>query len=231
MKLLLPFARTRLETALNDLIDAHTTQFYFAPLLEAQFLPLREPILPEFLVLTSQNGVRSVQAQPWFGPPWRDLPSYGVGPKTCARARAAGFRVVVQADPPASNLVPHLPSGQGIWFSGQEVAADLTQTHAGLRRVPAYTMVLNTAVAAKVQQALAVGEIDAALFTSARLARELAALCQGATCTLPHLAVMSARLADLASALFPKSNLEIMATLDAAVRWHLSTLGLDPSCR
>ena len=228
MRLLLPFARTRLEPALNDLIDA--THIYFAPLLEARFLSLSEPILPEYLVLTSQNGVRSLKAQPWFGPPWRDLPSYGVGPKTCARARAAGFRVVVQVDPPASNLVPHLPSGQGIWFSGQEVAADLTQTHAGLRRVPAYTLVLNTAVAAKVQQALAAREIDAALLTSARLARELAALCQSATCTLPHLAVMSARLADLASALFPQSNLEIMPTFNAAVRWHLSKLGLDPRC-
>ncbi len=231
MRLFLPFDRARTDPALKGLIEAHAARLYFAPLLEARVLSLNEPRLPDFLVLTSQNGVRSVQAQPWFGPPWRDLPTYGVGPKTCARARAAGFRVAARADPPATTLVPHLPAGRGIWFSGQDVAADLTQAHAGLSRVPAYTLVLNKAVVATVQHALTAGEIDAALLTSARLAHELAALCQHAACTPRQVAVMSARLADLASTLFPCSSLRVTPTFDAAVRWYVGALGWESQGR
>ena len=218
MALLLPFDCLRLEPEIQEFTRAQGDRIHFAPLLAARLLCFTEPTLPSYLILTSQNGVRSLKAQRWFGQRWLSLPVYGSGTKTCAITRAAGLDIAVQVNPPASRLARHLPKGRGIWISGRDIAFDLTRKQSQIERIAAYEMVLREDVAARLRQTLVNQEIDVALLTSARLARELAALAGQSARTIPDLIVLSERLANLTANLFPQSRLHIRPDFESAIK-------------
>ena len=218
MRALLPFHWTRLSPAAQSKFASARHQFFCVPLLKARVLPSIEPALPDYLLLTSQNALEAMRAQIWFDETWRQVPTYGVGQKTTAHARALGFNLIYAADPPAPNILPHLPMGQGLWLSGTDTAHDLTR-HKGLRRLSVYEMEIDELAQHDLKTALAGGDIQTTLITSARFIKELSALWPAPD---PHMhradfVALSPRLAAQVHMHFPGQGVRIAEDLESAI--------------
>ena len=238
MRALLPFAWNRLAAQDRQALGAGRAQFLIAPLMTCVPMGLGEPALPDYMLFTSMNGIRSVVGQAWFGADWTGIPVAVIGPKTAGLAQSLGLNVQIQAPPPAQTILTKLPKGKGLWFSGAEVAVDLVtsdvatsglamsglaaeQGGADLERVIAYTLQRDEAQAQRIAAALSNGSLSAALITSDRILRELHALAHAAQAKLDKFAVLSARLKGGVQKLFPGAEIEEVATLETGVRWLL----------
>lgn len=148
------------------------------PMLEIRFLPDAHVDLNgvQALLFTSANGVRAfaaVEAR-------RDLPVFAVGDATAAVARRIGFARVESAAGRVDDLARLVrerlspAAGALVHVAGREVAGDLAGDLGGagfeVRRAVLYVAEAARALPPDTARALKAGEIDAAVFYSARSA-------------------------------------------------------------
>ena len=145
-----------------------------APCLTIQPLPLRVPAGVQAVLVSSGNAIPALLEA------LHGLPLLAVGDATAARARAAGFTRVHSADGDAAALgalaaercpahaVLLLATGQG---QGGRLAADLRRRGFRVHRRAVYAARPAGRLPGPAQEALAAGELRAALFLSAETAR------------------------------------------------------------
>ena len=145
-----------------------------APVLHVRPGALAGPVRFDAIVLTSRNAV------PALPPNWRETTVFAVGGATAARARAAGFRRVLDADGDASDLeglvAGACPPGARLLLvhgrgQGRALAAALATAGFRVRRRCAYRVVRAAAFPAAAAAALQSDGVRAALFLSAETAR------------------------------------------------------------
>ncbi|PZW51105.1 uroporphyrinogen-III synthase [Humitalea rosea] len=153
-----------------------------APALElAPLPPTPWPRAAQALLVTSAAAVRALGAEVPRG-----LPVHAVGEATAAAARAAGFSEVMAAGGDAEALACQVvavldPKAGPLWLAvGRGYGLDLAQTlraagFAVLRRV-VYAATTARSLPEPARQALAAGEVRAALFTSPRGAEAILGL-------------------------------------------------------
>lgn len=149
------------------------------PMLEVAFNPPPGGLRPGSLVLTSRNGVRALLRWP-DAAQWRGLPAFAVGAETGALLGEAGFTDVRIAGGDAEALIAligmHPPAALGTILhpAPRDRAADLDGRLAAkgyrVERVEAYRAEAATQLDAALAEALRSGELDGALFFSARTA-------------------------------------------------------------
>jgi uroporphyrinogen-III synthase len=149
------------------------------------------------LLLTSANAVRAVRAHPAFAG-LRALPAIGVGDRTAAAAREAGFADIASAAGDARDLVAMASSrfaGQRetlLYLCGEHQAADvggaLAEAGIAVAPVPVYRMVAAEHFPAPAVEALRAGRIEAVLHYSRRSAAAYLACAQHDGIQTPALA-------------------------------------------
>lgn len=149
------------------------------------------------LLLTSANAVRAVRAHPAFAG-LRALPAIGVGDRTAAAAREAGFADVASAAGDARDLVAATVSrfagqrGTLLYLCGEVQAADVRAALAAagitVVTVPIYRMVAAERFPEPAAEALRAGRIEAVLHYSRRSAAAYLACAQGDGIGKPALA-------------------------------------------
>jgi uroporphyrinogen-III synthase len=157
-----------------------------APVLDIRILRARipAPMGLQAILVTSGNAIPALPAS------HHDLPVLAVGETTAARLRAAGFTRVTSADRDANALATLvaqscvreaapllLITGRG---QGKVLATDLRGRGFRVIHRAGYEVVLVTALPQSASDALAAGEVSAALFFSAESARQCVRLMQTA---------------------------------------------------
>jgi uroporphyrinogen-III synthase len=155
------------------------------PMLEVAFNPPPDGLRPGSLVLTSRNGVRALLRWP-DAAAWRGLPAFAVGAETGALLREAGFGDVRIAGGDAEALIaliethPAAALGTILHPAPRDRAADLDGRLAArgyrVERVEAYRAESAARLGGELVDALHSGELDGALFFSARTAAAFARL-------------------------------------------------------
>ncbi len=144
---------------------------------------LPEPDGLSGLIVTSTNGLRALEMRQALAR-YLSLPLYAVGEKTAIAARSAGFADVITANGDAGALV-ELVAGKartGTYFypSAEATARDLPKALAASGHLviaaEIYRMVAETRLPAEIDDALAEGDIAAALIYSRRTAELFAEL-------------------------------------------------------
>lgn len=160
------------ETA--QLVAARGFDPVLAPMLQVRPGVLAGAARFDAILLTSRNAV------PALPPAWRTIPVLAVGGATAARARAAGFLHVRDADGDAADLATLvrrecapgarllLAHGRG---QGRALQASLAAAGFRVQRRCAYAMVRAAAFPEAAAAALETGGVCAALFLSAETAR------------------------------------------------------------
>ena len=135
------------------------------------------------LIFTSANAVRGVEELAGMAA-LAEIPAFAVGERTAAAARAAGFRNVVAGGGDARQLTQAVrawaEAGRGarrdplLYLAGEDLSHDLAGTLAAdgaiVHTVTVYRAVKAERFPARLQAALAAGEIDGALHFSRRSA-------------------------------------------------------------
>jgi uroporphyrinogen-III synthase len=157
-----------------------------APVLEIRILPCRLPPAGRLQAILTASG----NAIPALPASHHHLPLLAVGETTALRARAAGFARVSSADGDASALAALagqscdrtaapllLATGRS---QGEALAADLRARGFRVIRRAVYAAIPVPVLPAAARQALAAGDVTAALFFSAESARHCVRLVQRA---------------------------------------------------
>jgi len=158
-----------------------------APLLRTHFEVGPEPDFAgvQAILITSANGVRALIRRTAR----RDIPIFAVGPQTTKEAQAAGFTTIRNADGDARLLAQATAQwttpdkGALLHVCGAEapgtLAALLESAGFTVRRAVLYRVDAAASLPEDTRQALATGQVDAALFFSPRSARIFCDLAQG----------------------------------------------------
>jgi uroporphyrinogen-III synthase len=163
-------------------VSALGWQPFVAPVLEIRDLPCRIPPAERMQAIVTASG----NAIPALPPGLHRLPLFAVGQTTASRARAAGFSRVTSADGDARALAALagrtcdiqgapllLATGRG---QGEALATDLRVRGFRVIRRAVYAAMPVAVLPNVARQALAGGEVTAALFFSAETARHFVLL-------------------------------------------------------
>jgi uroporphyrinogen-III synthase len=158
-----------------------------APLLTPQFEAGPEPDFTDVqaILATSANGIRALVRRTAR----RDIAIFAVGPQTSQEAAAAGFTDIRNADGDARALAEAASrwtdpdKGVLLHVCGAEapgtLADMLTLRDFSVRRAVLYRVAATHELAPEAREALAAGEVDAALFFSPRSAQVFCQLADG----------------------------------------------------